>query len=260
MRPKKNGTFIDDDLFNDPDIQTPEHLGFAVMCESRRDIIGVVPASVRTAAPICRLSNRKFRSVVDYFEHLNRVMKSLTWDKNGGRIWWKSGMFYGLMKGNPTEKQKTSCIDCILKWNFSGVFPPNFLKVATQLVVNQHRVKFSSALLNELNLNEMNLTEMRLQNATTTVTPKIPESDDPLKDFLAWRKTEEAKERINTLMVNYGLSEGMVDAEFEKVRAIAIASPKEVARSVAERHDGDWGSYFGRWLIRARNDHHRRTK
>jgi len=294
MRTKKNGTFIDDDLLNDPDILTPEHLGFAVMCECRRDIIGVVPASVRTAAPICRLSHRQFRSTVDYFEGIGRVQKAVNWHKNnGGMLWWISGLWYGLKKGHPTEKQKTACVDCILKWhesklfdkrseefgkrsnlfgdrseefgkrskefdNKSATFPSNFLKLASQLVVNQHRVDFPPPLLYKLNLNDINLTETERGNAVTTINPNIRESTDPIKDFDGWAKTEKAKKRIDTLTVSYGMSKERVNAEFEKARAWVIASPKQAARSVTDNHDGDWGSFFGRWLIRARNDHHRK--
>ena len=273
------GFYLDEEFFNDPDLQTPEDLAFAAMCRVRGDIIGVVPASVRTTAPICRLSHRKFRSVVDRFDKMGRLWKSSNWDKNGGHIWWKTGAYYGLMKGNPTEKQKGFAIDLILKWHSSGefgdrseefdnrseefgnssaTFPRNFLEVATQLLVVQYQIKFSTPLLNKIKSNKIRSNQIISDNAVKTVTPKIPESTDPIKDFDDWSKTEGAKNRIDALTLNMGLSKERVNEEFNRARDWVIASPTKAARSLSDNHDGDWGSFFGRWLTRARDAHHRK--
>lgn len=127
---------ISKQLFEEGWIRDTADLAVVVYILTHMDIAGFCGVAGPSAPKSCRISKRKFRSILNYLSN----QKKLVFSQKADKIWWKSAVNHTLFGGKCSEKQRKAVSKLFYKYAnpedfgiFFAMWAANYLKIKYSL-------------------------------------------------------------------------------------------------------------------------------
>ncbi len=167
--------YLDDSFFTEPEYRDVYDIVVATYIHANRDMAGVCPFYLPLVAKACRISTGKIRSVITYFESIDKLQVGGKQGDNFTHIWWKSGIWHSLFKGKYSETQWKSVNSSLKKWQNSMVFGQNFGQTVSQLYEDKYGIKIPYTVYLNKNMNKNQSVYESETGVTPDLSPPIPE-------------------------------------------------------------------------------------